>query len=187
MNKMYEDVPFQEAFQQVRIAMSRLALLHLAFSRTLVNQIGEEHAEELILKSIMEYGRLIEEYATKKKQESPFYGIHGKYMYNGEEYKDTRDFLSRIKDVDFSLLEIYDCSLAEVFMFFKEKKLGKLYCYIDAAKSMANDPYSVAIHTKCVLCGDDYCQIDVKQTTDDERISFKESKEDWKNIDPILL
>ena len=69
MTKTYEDVPFQEAFQQVRNAMSRLALMHLAYSQTLVNQMGEKQAEEIILKSIMEYGRLIEEYTKKTNQD----------------------------------------------------------------------------------------------------------------------
>ena len=187
MTKTYEDVSFQEAFQQVRNAMSRLALMHLAYSQTLVNQMGEKQAEEIILKSIMEYGRLIEEYTKKTNQDIPFYGIHGKYLYKGEEFKDTRDIFSKGEDTDFSLLEIYDCSLAEVFMFFEEEYLGKLYCYIDAARSMANDIAFKAIHTKCVLCGDEYCQINVEKTTKDEQISFKESEKEWKNVDPLLL
>ena len=69
----------------------------------------------------------------------------------------------------------------------EEEYLGKLYCYIDAARSMANDIASKAIHTKCVLCGDEYCQINVEKTTKDEQISFKESEKEWKNVDPLLL
>ncbi len=187
MKEKQEVVPFEEAFQQVQVSFSRLALLHLGFSKVLVDQFGEEQGKELIVRSIMEYGRLIEEYSKHTDQDHPFYGIHDKYVYKGEEFLDTRDIFSEEEEIDFSSLEIHDCSLAKVFNLLKEEELGKLYCYIDAAHSMANDSSNKAIHTKNILCGDSYCQIKTEITTEKERKNFKESDKNWKYVDPILI
>lgn len=186
MTEKKEIVPFEEAFKQVQVTMTRLALMHLAYSKVLVNNLGEKKGKELIIKSIMEYGRKIEEYSKNTDHDYPYYGIHGKYVYKGKEYVDTRDIFI-LEDIDFSSLEIYDCSLAKVFKVLKEEDLGKLYCYIDAARSMANDPKTKTIHTKCVLCGNDYCQIKSEQTTEKERNDFKNNDKDWKDVDAILL
>lgn len=185
MNK----VPFEEAIEQVRIAFYRLAQLHLSFSKTLVEEFGEEEGKELVIKSIIEYGKRIEERSKSGHPRNPFYGIHGKYEYKGNEYIDLRELLKQDPDdgVDFSILKIYDCSLAQIFKERDEEELGRLYCYIDAAMSMFDDPNSKAIHTKCVLCGDDYCQIKVEETTKKEKEDFKERNKDWKSVDPILL
>jgi hypothetical protein len=181
-----ESVPFEEAYEQVRSAMSRLALMHLAFSKVLVDEFGDEKGKELIIKSIMEYGRKIEEYSKLTDQEPPYYGMHGKYIYKDKEFVDIRDIF-RIKDFDLSSLEIYDCSLAKVFNSLKEKDIGKLYCYIDAARAMASNPENKTIHTKCILCDDEFCQIIVEKTTEKERSDFKNNEKDWNYVDKILL
>ncbi len=187
MIEKQESVPFEEAFKQVQVAMSRLALMHLAYSQVLVENFGEEKGKELIIKSIMEYGRKIEEYSKDTDQDSSFYGIHGKYVYKGKEFVDIRDFFSLSEDIDFPSLEIYDCSLAKVFTYFREEEIGKLYCYIDAARAMAKNPENKAIHTKCILCDDDFCQIKVEKTTEKERSDFQNNDKDWKEVDKILL
>ncbi len=186
MTEKKETVPFEEAIKQVQVAMSRLALMHLAYSKVIVDNLGEKKGKELIIKSIMEYGRKIEEY-SKTDQDSSFYGIHGKYVYKGKEFVDLRDLFSLNEDIDFQSLEIYDCSLAKVFKHFREEEIGKLYCYIDAARAMAKNPKDKAIHTKCILCDDDYCQIKVEKTTEKERNDFKNNDKDWKDVDKILL
>jgi hypothetical protein len=61
MSDKEEFVPLKEAREQVEIAVTRLALLHLGFSKTLVEEFGEEKGKALIIKSIMEYGRMIGE------------------------------------------------------------------------------------------------------------------------------
>ena len=182
-------VPMEEAIEQVQLAMVRLALMHLSFSSILVKEFGEEKGKELIIKSIMEYGRRIAERSSQGHSDLSNYGVHGRYIYEGKEYIDVRNLLKHHddKEINFSKLEIHDCILARIFMEKKEEDLGKLYCYIDAAKSMASDPQAKAIHTRCVLCGDDYCQIKTVKTTKEEQKDFEMSDVNWKNVDPILL
>ena len=52
-------VPLEEAEKQVSIVVKRLAMLHLAFTRTLVSELGWKAAKPLILKSIKRYGELV--------------------------------------------------------------------------------------------------------------------------------
>ena len=49
-------VPLEEAEEQVRRVCTRLALLHLSFAKTLVEELGEEKGKHLILKAIKDYG-----------------------------------------------------------------------------------------------------------------------------------
>jgi hypothetical protein len=44
------------ASHEVEVAMTRLALLHQSFSKTLIEGFGLEKGRELIIRSIMEYG-----------------------------------------------------------------------------------------------------------------------------------
>ena len=188
-NYSMDKVPFEEAKEQVEIAMIRLALMHLSFSKILVQELGEKKGKELILKSIIEYGSRAGKRAMKGHQDLSHYGVHSKYIYDDKEYIDARDIISLTQEdsFDYSKLEIHDCILAKIFKEYDEEDLGKLYCYIDASNSMTTNPNTKAIHTKCVLCGDDYCQIKSVDTTEKERKDFENSNPEWKNVDPLLL
>ena len=61
MTDKEEMIPLKDAIQQVKTAVTRLALMHLGFSKTLVEELGEKKAKELIIKSMVEYGKLIGE------------------------------------------------------------------------------------------------------------------------------
>ena len=182
-------VPLEEAVEQVEIAMIRLGLMHLSYSRILIQEFGEDKGKELILKSIIEYGNRVGKRSMEGYQDLSNYGIHSKYVYEEKEFRDAREVMSLAQDegFDFSKLEIHDCILARIFKEYNEEDLGKLYCYIDAAKSMTTNPNEKAIHTKCVLCGDNYCQIKTEKTTEKERVDFKNSNPEWRDVDPLLL
>ena len=53
MNDTDNVVPLADAKKQVEIAITRLALMHLSFSKTLVEELGEKRGEEIIIKSIL--------------------------------------------------------------------------------------------------------------------------------------
>ena len=55
MTKEEEMVTLQDAMEQVKTAVTRIALIHLGFSKTLVEELGEERGKELIIKSMIEY------------------------------------------------------------------------------------------------------------------------------------
>lgn len=165
MVKEEKTVSFKEAKTQVEVAISRIALLHIAFSKILIEEFGQEKGKELILKSIMEYGKMIGERTKKGKQDLPKYGIHDKF----EEGK------------------VYGCVFAKIFHEYKEEELGCLYCYVDAAKSMTINPKRKLIHKECEACGDDYCTFESIPTTDKEQNEFIEKDLEWKHVDPRLV
>jgi hypothetical protein len=171
--------------EQVRIVGTRLALMHLAYARVLVKELGEEKGKDAIIKAMMEYGKLVGQRKKAGKQDLPWYGFHDKYVYQDEVFVDTRDQPS--KDFDFSLYKVFGCILAKTFLEYRELELGALYCYVDAAKSMAADPLSKLIHTACEVCGDEFCAFDYVPTTEEERTDFKEQDPKWKKVDTILL
>jgi hypothetical protein len=161
-----ELVPLTEAKGQVEAAITRIALLHLAFSRMIVEEFGSEKGKELITKSILQYGRWVGE---RMKRGLPDYpgARYGAYV----EREHGR---------------IYDCILARIFREYEELDLGGLYCYVDPAKIMSTDPTIKMIHNDCAACGDEYCTFAVLPTTEKERNDFANASSDWKYIDPRL-
>jgi hypothetical protein len=158
-------VSLSEAADEVAVAVTRLALLHLSFSKTLVEEFGEKKGKELVIRSILEYGKRVGERIKRGLPDLPKYGVHG-------EYKDEK---------------VYDCVLAKTFHEYGEEDIGCLYCYVDPAKSMAVDLNSKLIHKDCAACGDDYCTFEEAPTTSKERAYFKSIKNDWRNIDARLV
>ena len=165
MNNRDESVPLKEAVREVEVAMTRVALLHLSFSKVLVDEFGGDKGKELIVRSILEYGKRIGERTKRGCQDLPSYGV--------------------VRRFDDS--KAYDCVLAKIFHEYGEEDLGRLYCYVDAAKSMETNPDSKIIHKTCAACGDDFCTFERKQTTAKERRDFKQKSSDWKNVDPRLV
>ncbi len=160
-----KSVPVKEAIHEVGVAITRLALLHLSFSKILVDELGEEEGKELIIKSILEYGKRVGERVKRGLQDLPKYGVTG-------EYKEGR---------------IYNCVFAKVFREYGEEDLGCLYCYVDPAKTMAIDPDQKAIHKTSAACGDDYCTFEQVLTTEKEREDFRNMDKDWKYVDLRLV
>ncbi len=111
-----------------------------------------------------------------------------RYLNNDHEFIDTRKSpVARGKDFDFTRYRVYGCMLAKIFRELGEEDLGRLYCYVDSAKSMATDPSHKLIHTACEPLGDDCCRFDLVPTTEKERKDFTNKTEDWKEVDPILV
>ena len=188
MTDKEEVVTLKDAMEQVKTAVTRIALIHLGFSKTLVEELGEEKGKELIIKSMIEYGKLVGKQTGKGGQDLPYYGLHDKYLYDDHEFIDTRKTpVPRDKNFDFTRYRVFGCMLAKVFREFGEEELGRLYCYVDSAKSMATDPSRKLIHTACEPLGDDCCRFDMVPTTEKEREDFKNKTVDWKEVDPILV
>lgn len=165
MSGKEEMVPLKEAREQVEIAVARAALLHLAFSKTLIEEFGEEKGKELIIRSILEYGRRVGERVKRGLPDLPKYGVHGGRTPDGK---------------------VYGCIFSKIFREYGELDLGCLYCYVDPAKSMAQDPTHKLMHKDCAACGDDFCTFAVVPTTEKERNDFVKKNKDWKHVDPRL-
>jgi len=164
-------VPLEETKQQVGIAMTRTALLHLAFSRTLIEELGEERGKELILRAIMEYGRCVGERVKRGLPDLPKYGVIGREESDGSGNKGSENY------------KAYDCVFARTFKEYGELDVGSIYCYVDSAKSMAADSKQKLIHRDCAACGDDYCTFETLATSEQERIDFSNKSDNWKHVD----
>ena len=185
MQDTKKKVPLDEAMEQVRVIGARLAMLHLAYARLLVETHGPEKGKDLILKAIMEYGKMVGRRNKSGRQDLPVYGLHDKYTYKGETLVDARD-KSR-EGFDYSAYKVFGCVLAKTFLELGAPELGALYCYVDPAKSMAVDPSAKLVHTACEVCGDGHCAFESVPTTDEERADFEKNDPRWKNVDPILM
>ncbi len=178
-----ETVTLEDAKQQVRRVCLRLGLLHLSFSRTLVNELGEEKGKELILKAIKDYGIRIGKKAktdaiaqgldnslANMKGDLPSYGMHKRGGKTVEVDGETKR-------------RVYGCVMAEVWNELGEGELGRLYCYVDPAKYMAFNPSFKLFHTRALPDGDEYCELVVRPTTEQERKDFMDRDKDWSYID----
>ena len=181
-------VSVEEAAAQVKVVATRLALMHIAYARTLVEELGEDTAKDTVIKAMMEYGRMVGERNKAGEQDLPFYGLHEKYSYRHEDYQDFRELpAEQTEEVDWDAFKVYGCVLSEVFQEYGEMELGRLYCFVDAAKTMAGGSSKKLIHTACEVCGDDHCAFKSVPATEKELRMFEEKNPKWKNIDPILV
>jgi hypothetical protein len=102
-------VPLEEAMEQVRTVGIRLALMHLAYARTLVQEFGMEKGRNLIIKAMMAYGKLVGERNKSGHQDLPWYGFHDQYAYDDKTYLDTRE--QSDDDFDYAFFKVYGCIL----------------------------------------------------------------------------
>ena len=177
-----ETVELEEARKQVRMVCIRLGLLHLSFAKTLVKELGEKKGKKLVLKAIKDYGTRIGEEAKAEAiaqgfdnnpinfvSDLPLYGMH-----ESEEIVEVSGEKRR---------RAYGCVMGKLWNELGEGKLGRLYCYVDPAKYMAFNPGFKLIHTKALPDGDEYCELVLRPTTEQERKDFADADKDWSYID----
>jgi len=177
-------VPLAEAARQVEVTSERLALLHLAFARTIVNELGEENGKKLVLEAIRNYGRLVGEQARQKVLKQGLDPLPENYAAAGDlpEYG-MHEGREKVVIGGENRTRAYGCVMGKVWAQQGEAGLGRLYCYVDAAKYMAYNPGFKMVHTKALPDGDDYCELCVRPTSEEERRDFADDEADWSYID----
>lgn len=158
-----EMVPISEAENEVKVVTQRLALLHLAYAKTLVKEFGWKKGKLLVLKAIKEYGVRIAERKKRGLQSLPKYG-----------FWERRDN------------EPPQCELGKLVLEYGEEDIGSLYCLVDSAKTMAFNPEEKLIHTKCLTVGDKYCEFATVPTNNKDKDDFFAENKDWSYIDRRL-
>lgn len=149
----------REAEEDVLIMARRLAWLHQAYARTMVDQLGEEKAVPLIRQAIDAYGRRAGKLARRfvEERELPLtpenMGKSPDLPKLGWEKDNLKDQEGRPVPV------ITRCPLAVEWQAMGEEKLGRLYCYVDQAKAEGFNPELICTHEQNVLDGDPVCQI----------------------------
>jgi len=182
--KAEQMVTLKEAEEQVRRVCVRLALLHYAFTKTLVDELGDERGKQLAMNAIKHYGTMIgEEVRERVKakgleptpenygEDLPKYGMHkGREIVYVEGERRSRPF---------------GCAMGEVWRELgpEAAELGRIYCYVDPVKYMAYNPNFKLVHYKAVPDGDEYCELAVKPTTEEEREAFAAQDTDLAALD----
>ncbi len=150
-------------------ALSRLALLHIAFSKVLIEEHGRERGLDLIAKAMIDYGKRIAERLQKGLPDLTNLGLN-------EEFEESEE----------GKLCVKGCTLAKVFKEQNALDVGHMYCYVDPAKTMSRNPEEKMIHLTSEACGDDGCTVDVVPTTQKDRETFSSRTGAWRKVDPRL-
>ena len=158
-----EMVPLSEAENEVKVITQRLALLHLAYARTLVDEFGWGRGKQLVMNAIKEYGRRVAERTKQGHQSLPKYG-----------FWERREGKPPI------------CELGKLVLEYGEMDIGSLYCLIDPAKTMFANPDEKLVHTKALTVGDEHCAFETVPTTEKDREDFFGEDRDWSHVDPRL-
>ncbi len=177
-------IPLEEAKQQVALACRRLGLLHLAFAEVLVTQLGATEGRRMLARAIKEYSRLIGE---KKKElagekqldlsresfwelsDLPSFGMH--------------DGIDEVEVSGEKRIRAHGCVMGKVWNEYGRGELGRFYCLVDPASSMAFNPNFKLVHTKALPDGDPYCELVMRPTTERDRREFDSEDTDWDIIE----
>jgi len=178
----HKQINIEDAKKQVEKVCKRMALLHLAYAKTIIRELGEEKGKKLVLKAIKDYGlrigRGVKEEVEKLgldntpenyKEDLPEYGMHEK--------------VEHAKVLGEKGIRAYGCVMGKLWHELGEDEIGRLYCYVDPAKYMAYNPDFALIHTKSIPDKDDYCEFIIRNTTEKEKKDFFEEDKDWSYID----
>jgi len=181
-----KSIPLAEAAHEVELASRRLAMLHLAFAKTLVQEFGQSKGRQLVAKAIKVYGRMIGEQVRKDVLAQGLEPTPENYGVGASRSLPNIGMHERAEEVDVKAkkrLRAYGCVMARAWNEYGENELGRLYCYVDPAKYMAYNPDYVLAHVKALPDGDDYCEFCVRQTSPKERADFASEDADWLYID----
>ena len=161
---MDKKITADDCAQEVRLMARRAALLHYYFSKTIIDELGEEEGEALINKAIWAYGQ----HCGSEVRE----GVMEMGLPTTEEnYGQIRDLpkfgweVATVTPEDGVEREVVThCPLAGTFQELGTdgEKLGRLYCYVDQAKYQAYNPEMAFVHDKNVLDGDTNCEFVIK-------------------------
>ena len=170
MNEEGKTISLEDALKAAEGALSRIALLHISFSKMLVEEFGKEKGKDLIAKAIIEYGHRIVDRTKKGLPDLTELGLNEESGENDE-----------------GKLYVSGCVFAKVFKEQDALDVGYMYCFVDAAKLMAMQPEGKMIHLTCEACGDEDCTFDIVPTTEDEQQAFAKRDSSWQQVDPRLF
>ena len=184
MAEKEELISLEEAKQEVALVCRRLGLLHLSFAEVLVKELGEEKGKKVIARAVKEYGKKIGE---RKREMAIDQGL-ALTLENLGKFRDLPKFgmHDRREEVEIEgekRTRAYGCVMAKVWREYGKDALGRIYCYVDPAKTMAFNPECKLIHTKALPDGDDFCELVTRPTAEKERHDFLAEDTDWASID----
>ncbi|MFC1790984.1 L-2-amino-thiazoline-4-carboxylic acid hydrolase [Gemmatimonadota bacterium] len=179
----HDMIPREEAKEQVALVCRRLGLLHLAFAEVLVSELGPEEGRKLVARAIKEYGRMIGE---KKRELAEGRGMDlGPESFRALSDLPTLGMHDRIEEVEVDgekRIRAHGCVMGIVWNELGRGELGRCYCVVDPASSMAFNPDFKLVHTKAIPAGDPYCELVMRPSTEEDKAEFASDDTDWRAI-----
>ena len=161
MTAKKEMISKEEARAQIQSMITRAALIHYAFTKTLLDELGAEKGKALAKKAIKLYGEMVGKRVKEKtlakglplirenfQDDLPAIGWESREIVEVEGEKRAR---------------VHTCHLARVWRELGVPELGRIYCFVDQAKYEAYNPELECVHVKNVLDGDPYCELAVRK------------------------
>ncbi len=182
-------ISYEEAEKEVELAGRRIGLLHLAFAETLVEELGEEEGKRLVTESIKNYGiKVGEKVRADLKEEGlePEPENYGEGASRSLPRFGISEKTERVEVEGEERTRVHGCVMGKVWEEYGKEELGRLYCYVDAAKYMGFDPCYKMIHTKNEPSGDNFCEFAVRETTEKDRENFSSEDGDFSRVDEKL-
>ena len=177
-------ISVEEASQQVALACRRLGLLHLAFAEVLVDSLGREEGGKVVARAIKEYSRRIGEAKRKVAEDA---GMDpGPESFRSVSDLPTIGMHDHIEEVEVdgeTRIRAHGCVMGKVWNELGKGELGRYYCLVDPASSMAFDPDHKLVHTKALPDGDPYCELVMRPTTGRDKEEFAADDTKWDIIE----
>jgi hypothetical protein len=179
-----KEVSIEDAKRQVELTSRRLGLLHLAFAEVLVRELGPRRGRQLVAQAIKQYSLKIgkakrdraQQEGLELTQESflqlsdlPSFGMH--------------DHIEEVEVGGEKRIRAHGCVMGKVWHEQGGDTLGRYYCFVDPASSMAFNSDFKLVHTKALPDGDPYCELVIRPTTEEDRQEFLAKDTDWKRIE----
>lgn len=185
--KEEETISLREASKALESASRRIALIHLSYAKTIMEELGPKKGMKIISEAIKDYGKKIgektrEEVLAKGLEANPENFKKGE-TYALPDFPGMHQKRERIEKDGKTRFRAHGCVLGKVWQELGQEKLGRLYCYMDTAKYMGFNPNYKYIHKKALPDGDAYCEFEVTPTTQKEREDFQSKTKDWFYID----
>ena len=155
-----EMISKDEALSQLKSMITRTALIHYAFTKTIIDEMGKEKGKELAKKAISLYGEMV---GKKVREKTLAKGLPA-LPENFQDDLPALGWASREKVVveGEKRARVHTCYLAEAWKDLGVPEIGRLYCFVDQSKYEAYNPELECVHTKNVLDGDPYCELAVR-------------------------
>ena len=181
---MADTIPLDEAKQQVALASRRLGLLHLAFAEVLVDTLGEEEGRKVTVRAIEEYSKKIGKAKADRARAAGLEPTAETFFQMGDlPGIGMHEGVEEVEVGGEKRIRAYGCVMGKVWHEYGGDALGRIYCYVDPASSMAFDQGCKFVHTKALPDGDDYCELVMRPTTQNDRDEYTSPNTDWDAIE----
>ena len=161
------DETLREDLEAARAMARRLALLHAAYARTLVDALGEKEGTALIRRAIRSYGTRVGERVLRQVEALGLEPTPANYARGDDLPPDL--FPSKAVQVGGEeRSRSAGCVLCEIWREYGEVALGGLYCGVDPAKMEAYNPGWTMVHTRRQPAGDPCCEFAVRPVAEEE-------------------